>query len=104
MILFEYYSLSFQPLVTHRVTWEVSQGGSPLGTIVIGVFGEVAPKTVENFVQLASGDLDYGYKGSPFHRVIKDFMIQGNLHNFTFHTSNGSIETSQVFIICSERY
>jgi len=44
------------------------------GPIVFELFDEDAPKTVENFRKLAS---DGFYDGLVFHRVIKDFMIQG---------------------------
>ena len=45
-----------------------------LGEIVIQLFPEQAPKTVENFVGLAKKGY---YDGVIFHRVINDFMIQG---------------------------
>jgi cyclophilin family peptidyl-prolyl cis-trans isomerase len=44
------------------------------GVIVFELFDEDAPKTVENFRKLAA---DGFYDGLTFHRVIKDFMIQG---------------------------
>ena len=44
------------------------------GAIVFELFDEDAPKTVENFRKLASEGF---YDGLTFHRVIKDFMIQG---------------------------
>ena len=45
-----------------------------LGAIEFELFDEDAPKTVENFRKLAA---DGFYDGLGFHRIIKDFMIQG---------------------------
>ncbi len=59
------------------------------GDIVVNLFPDHAPKTVENFTGLATGAKDYRqpnasggdsgpfYDGSVFHRVISGFMIQG---------------------------
>jgi cyclophilin family peptidyl-prolyl cis-trans isomerase len=44
------------------------------GDITVELFDEDAPKTVGNFKKLAGDDF---YNGVIFHRVIKDFMIQG---------------------------
>ncbi|MDQ3631337.1 MAG: peptidylprolyl isomerase [Actinomycetota bacterium] len=44
------------------------------GDITLELFDEDAPKTVENFKKLAA---DGFYDGLTFHRIIKDFMIQG---------------------------
>ncbi len=60
-----------------------------LGDIVINLFDEQAPKTVENFTGLAGGTKEYKdaktgekttgnfYDGVIFHRIIQGFMIQG---------------------------
>jgi len=75
------HSLSKQAateVVTDKVVFEVSIGDEKIGNIELGLFGKKAPKTVENFLAFASNGVDgKKYEGSIFHRVIKDFMIQG---------------------------
>jgi peptidyl-prolyl cis-trans isomerase B (cyclophilin B) len=53
---------------------EVAVIKTSMGTMVVEFWPDVAPKTVENFKKLAKEGF---YNGTAFHRVIKDFMIQG---------------------------
>lgn len=56
----------------------MSIGDEKIGKIDIGLFGNKAPKTVENFLAFAGQGVNgRKYEGSTFHRVVKDFMIQG---------------------------
>lgn len=64
--------------VTDQVYFDIMIDNHPAGRIVIGLFGEIAPKTVKNFITLATtGISGKKYVGTTFHRVIKKFMIQG---------------------------
>ncbi len=71
-----------------KVAMDVSIGGEPAGTIEAELFADVVPKTAENFRVLCSGEegKEMAYAGSPFHRIIPGFMIQGG----DFTNGNGT--------------
>eukprot|EP00201_Polytomella_parva_P013176 CAMPEP_0175050194 /NCGR_PEP_ID=MMETSP0052_2-20121109/7133_1 /TAXON_ID=51329 ORGANISM="Polytomella parva, Strain SAG 63-3" /NCGR_SAMPLE_ID=MMETSP0052_2 /ASSEMBLY_ACC=CAM_ASM_000194 /LENGTH=169 /DNA_ID=CAMNT_0016314389 /DNA_START=67 /DNA_END=576 /DNA_ORIENTATION=- len=67
-----------------RVFFDVSVGGSAPQRITFKLFDDIVPKTTDNFKKLCTGELGVGrsgknlhYKGSTFHRVIPQFMLQG---------------------------
>ncbi|KAL1395240.1 hypothetical protein pipiens_011402 [Culex pipiens pipiens] len=64
--------------VTSQVYMDLTIDGVPTERMVIGLFGEEAPKTVENFRHICTIGIDgITYKGSRIHRAINKFMIQG---------------------------
>ncbi|EDO48915.1 predicted protein [Nematostella vectensis] len=77
-----------------RCFFDVAVSDGPAGRIIFELFADVCPKTCENFRALCTGECGVGkntgkplhYKGSPFHRVVKDFMIQGG----DFSSGNGT--------------
>lgn len=60
--------------VKMNVSYTDQNGVAQTGDIIIRLFPEVAPETVENFQNLVKSDF---YNGLTFHRVVEGFMIQG---------------------------
>ena len=67
-----------------KVALDVTIDGKPASTLTLELFADVVPKTAENFRALCTGEKGMGksgkplsYAGSPFHRIIPGFMIQG---------------------------
>ena len=79
--------------VTEKVYFDITIDGAAAGRIVFGMFGDVVPKTVNNFATLADGSAGVGNSGKPlhfkdshFHRIIPGFMAQGG----DFTNGNGT--------------
>ena len=81
-----YYKKATMEVKNPVATMEVEN----FGTIKIELYPEQAPETVANFITLANRGF---YNGLTFHRVVKDFMIQGGDKK---GTGSGSAELSDL--------
>ncbi|XP_042391405.1 peptidyl-prolyl cis-trans isomerase CYP21-1-like isoform X2 [Zingiber officinale] len=112
------FKVEKEPEITHRVFLDVDIDGQHLGRIVIGLYGEVVPKTAENFRALCTGEKKNGtggrnlhYKGTKFHRIVSGFVIQGgdvtnshgkgseSIYGGTFPDENFSVKHSRAGIV-----
>lgn len=76
------------------VFMDISMGTHLLGRLKIELFQNIVPKTSENFRQFCTGEykrnnIPMGYKNTLFHRIIKDFMVQGG--DILNHDGTGNI-------------
>ncbi|ODQ65623.1 peptidyl-prolyl cis-trans isomerase [Nadsonia fulvescens var. elongata DSM 6958] len=101
-----------------RVFLNISIGDQPAGRVIFELFDDVVPKTAENFRALCTGEKGTGKLGKPlnlkgcsFHRVIKNFMIQGgdftagngtggeSIYGEKFPDENFTIKHSEPFLL-----
>jgi len=71
------FGLTPDRTITDKVYFDITIGGESAGRVIFGLYGNVVPRTTRNFKELSEKPQGDGFKGSKFHRVIKDFMIQG---------------------------
>ncbi|XP_046845977.1 peptidyl-prolyl cis-trans isomerase cyp11-like isoform X2 [Xenia sp. Carnegie-2017] len=102
-----------------RCYFDVEVNGVSAGRIIMELFADICPLTCENFRALCTGEKmlsklsgkSLHYKGAPFHRVIKDFMIQGgdftagngtggeSIYGRTFNDENLELKHEKPFIL-----
>ncbi|KAL5044067.1 hypothetical protein BDW71DRAFT_186681 [Aspergillus fruticulosus] len=71
-------SAAMAPQVFFDVQYTPIGVGAPKsGRIIFNLFDDVVPKTAKNFRELCKKPEKEGYKGSTFHRIIPNFMLQG---------------------------
>jgi peptidyl-prolyl cis-trans isomerase A (cyclophilin A)/peptidyl-prolyl cis-trans isomerase B (cyclophilin B) len=79
--------------LTLSVAAGVAHAGHPMvemqtnqGNIVVELYPDKAPKTVENFLRYVKNGF---YEGTVFHRVVKNFMVQGGAFDKTLNWRKG---------------
>ncbi|CEG65947.1 Putative Peptidyl-prolyl cis-trans isomerase [Rhizopus microsporus] len=61
----------------YNTFFDITIDGKPAGRMVFKLYDDVVPKTARNFRELCTSQHGFGYRGSSFHRIIPNFMLQG---------------------------
>ena len=61
---------------TARAFMDVSIDGAPAGRLEFDLFGDVAPRTVENFRCLCTGERGVGEQGKPLHYEVREVELE----------------------------
>lgn len=71
----------YSAAITEKVYMDVAIGNRYAGRVLIGLYGNELPMTVENFIRLCEGyvvgDKTIGYKNTPFHSIHPNIMMVG---------------------------
>ena len=95
-LCYGYYKKATMEIKNPIVTMEVEG----YGTIKLELYPEMAPSAVANFVALANNGF---YNGTTFHRVVKDFMIQGGGYIVSETTDSETNETKKEQVVKSPK-
>lgn len=101
-----------------RCYFDIAIEGQDCGRIVFELFHKECPKTCENFRSLCTGKqgknrngIALNYKGCPFHRIVRDFMIQGgditdgngkggdSIYDGSFEDENFNLKHDQPYLL-----
>ena len=98
---FEPYEPGNKGRISEIAVLDFEINGTPIGMVEIGLFGEIAPKTVENFSKLCNGwkndeGVFYSYAGSRVHEI--SFFYRIGLGDITTGVGSQSIETGGISI------
>jgi hypothetical protein len=81
----QFFPKEYDLVVTDRVFFDITVNNQAAGRITMGLYGEIQPRTVRNFLAMSTGSEGVSaetgkpmhYQGTHFHRIIPNFMIQG---------------------------